>query len=64
MKVKTDLRAGTGLGDMVADVTHQTGLDKLAVMYEQTTGKSCGCDKRQALLNTWVPELPFSRKPA
>jgi hypothetical protein len=51
MKVRTDIMAGQGLGDTVADLTHLTGIDQLAKAYEQVTGKPCGCDQRQEKLN-------------
>ena len=51
MKVRTDIMAGQGLGDTVADLTHLTGIDQLAKVYEQVTGKPCGCDQRQEKLN-------------
>lgn len=55
MKVRTNLKAGQGLGDTVADLTHLTGVDQLAHLYTQVTGKDCGCDKRRAVLNQLVP---------
>ena len=42
-------------GDAVANFTHLTGLDRLANYYEDVTGKSCGCDDRQAKLNQLFP---------
>ncbi len=57
MRVRTDLKAGQGLGDLIADFTHQTGLDQLAVKYEQQTGKDCGCQARQAKLNELFPNM-------
>lgn len=44
-----------GLGDTVATITHATGLDKLAEMYTQVTGKPCGCASRQEALNKLFP---------
>jgi len=44
-----------GLGDTVAKITHATGLDKLAEMYTEITGKPCGCSERQDALNKLVP---------
>ncbi len=44
-----------GLGDTVAKITHATGLDKLAQLYTQVTGKPCGCTSRQEALNKLVP---------
>jgi len=55
MKVRTNLHAGAGLGDAVSDLTHLTGIDRLAQIYEQCTGKSCGCDQRRQTLNQLVP---------
>ena len=57
MKVRTDIRSGRGLGDTIADFTQQTGLDQLAVRYEQLTGKDCGCKARQAKLNELSPNF-------
>ena len=55
MRVRTGIKAGQGLGDTVADLTHLTGLDQLAKLYEQVTGKSCGCDERRQALNQLFP---------
>jgi hypothetical protein len=44
-----------GLGDTVAKITHATGLDKLATLYTQVTGKPCGCASRQEALNKLGP---------
>lgn len=55
MKVDTEVKAGRGLGDVVADFTKATGLDKLAEKYEEVTGKECGCRKRRETLNRLVP---------
>lgn len=44
-----------GLGDTIAKITHATGLDKLAEVYTQVTGKPCGCASRQEALNKLVP---------
>lgn len=44
-----------GLGDTVAKITHATGIDKLAALYTQVTGKDCGCTRRQEFLNKLVP---------
>jgi hypothetical protein len=55
MNVRTGLKAGQGLGDLVAEVTHLTGIDQLAKVYEETTGKDCGCRARQEKLNQLFP---------
>lgn len=55
MRVRTGIKAGQGLGDTVADLTHLTGLDQLAKLYEQVSGKSCGCDERRQALNQLFP---------
>jgi len=60
MKVKTNLRAGQGLGDVVANFTQQTRLDQLARAYTQLTSKDCGCKARQAKLNELVPNFMSS----
>jgi len=51
MKIHSGITAGQGLGDAVADMTHLTGLDRLADAYSQITGKDCGCAARQEKLN-------------
>jgi hypothetical protein len=51
MNVRTGIISGQGLGDTIADLTHLTGIDRLANTYEQVTGKPCGCDVRQEQLN-------------
>ena len=58
MNVRTGVRAGAGLGDYVADLAHLTGMDRMAKMYERTTGKPCGCEQRQETLNSLV-RLPL-----
>jgi hypothetical protein len=57
MRVRTDIKSGKGLGDSVADFTRLTGLDQIAAMYENATGKDCGCKARQAKLNELVPNF-------
>lgn len=44
-----------GLGDTIANITHATGLDKLATLYTNITGKECGCKSRQEALNKLLP---------
>jgi hypothetical protein len=51
MKIKTGIKSGYGMGDAVAEITHLTGMDRLASMYEQVTGNSCGCEQRKEMLN-------------
>lgn len=55
LRVRTGLRAGKPLGDQVADLTHVTGVDQLARLYTQLTGKDCGCKQRQEWLNRMFP---------
>jgi len=57
MKVETGLVVGKGLGDLVADFTHATRLDKLAELYTRCTGKDCGCAARQDALNRLAPDV-------
>ena len=59
MKVRTGIQSGNGLGDMVADFTHLTGLDQLSNAYEQLTGRECGCKQRQEMLNQLFPIAKF-----
>ncbi len=60
MKVKTNIKAGTGLGDCIAKITHAPGADEVAKTYQQTTGKSCGCAMRQEMLNKIMSNVPFT----
>ena len=55
MKVRTDIEAGRGLGDAVADLAHMTGMDRVAKFYEKMTGKDCGCEQRRDALNQLLP---------
>jgi len=57
VKIRTNITAGQGLGDAVADLTQLTGIDQLAQTYEQLTGKDCGCKKRQVKLNELFPNV-------
>jgi len=54
-EMKQAQQQARGLGDTVAIITQATGIDKLAEIYEKTTGKPCNCRKRQTLLNTLIP---------
>ena len=60
MKIRTGIKAGAGLGDAVAEISRLTGVDRLASMYEQATGKPCGCAERQEMLNK--VQLPSLRQ--
>ncbi len=55
MNVKTGIKAGKGLGDVVADIIHATGLDVLTTTYTDLTGQDCGCQERQEALNNFFP---------
>lgn len=57
MKIRTDLKAGKGLGDVVADVTHTLGIDDVAEAYSEASGKDCGCNARRAWLNEKFPNV-------
>ena len=50
-------RRAKGLGDVVENVLHATGIDKVAKF---VLGEDCGCDKRKEKLNEL---FPFRRKP-
>lgn len=60
MKLKTKLKAGEGLGDVVGRIAEVTGMKKVAEAYEKCTGKSCGCDQRRKLLNNAVSHVPMT----
>lgn len=51
MKVRTGVRVGKSLGDLVAKACQITGIANSAKKYEAITGKSCDCDKRKAILD-------------
>lgn len=57
MKVKTEIKAGIGMGDAVQKVCHSLGLDKCAKAFEETTGQCCGCAERQDILNKIMPDM-------
>lgn len=57
--VRTGLQVGRPLGDVVAGITHATGLDRIATAYSALTGKDCGCDQRRGTLNRLVPNTPL-----
>ena len=44
-----------GLGDVVEDILHSIGVDKLAHLYEDITEQDCGCTKRKEILNKLFP---------
>jgi len=60
MRIKTGIKGGKGLGDCVADIANALGLDEVAKKYEQTSGKSCGCNDRREILNKAVPNVPLT----
>ncbi len=55
MKIRSGVKVGQGLGDWVAKVCQVTGVTASAQKYTQVTGKACGCEKRQAILNRLAP---------
>ena len=57
MKVRTNLRAGQGIGDAVENTAGMLGFDKIANLYEQLTGNSCGCEERKQSLNRMLPQF-------
>jgi len=45
-----------GLGDDIAKLTSSLRLDKVAKRVAELMGKDdCGCEKRQEIVNEWVP---------
>jgi hypothetical protein len=60
MKVRTHIKAGKGMGDVIADFTHAAKLDRFAENYQDVTGKCCNCGKRRKLLNEMFPDIPFA----
>ena len=44
-----------GLGDVVAKITHWTGIDRAVKAVATATGTDCGCGKRQKQLNEAMP---------
>jgi hypothetical protein len=57
---QTNIRSGMALGDLVAEFTSFTGLDRLAGLYTDVTGKECGCSARQEALNKAFPGIPWT----
>ena len=51
MKIRSGFKVGKLLGDWVAQVCQAAGVTESAHKYEQVTGKTCGCEKRQEILN-------------
>lgn len=48
-----------GLGDVIANITNKTGIDKVAKFAAKSVGKEdCGCSERQEKLNN---AFPFKR---
>lgn len=57
-QLSLDLAEGETLlaaGDAIAVIAEGMGLDRMAKVYEALTGKSCGCEDRQASLNRKYP---------
>lgn len=44
-----------GVGDTVARWMRRVGLQWVAQLVSRKTGRPCGCGRRQALLNSWLP---------
>ena len=55
MKVRTEIKVGTGLGDTIEDIIHISGLDRFANLYTQITCNDCGCQTRKEALNQIKP---------
>lgn len=55
MRVKTELKAGKLLTDVVEGTSKMLGLDKLADKYTEKTGRDCGCNKRKSILDSMSP---------
>jgi len=55
MKTTVTNLKSKGLGDTVAKIAKSVGADRVAKAYEKTTGKDCGCNKRQDTLNRVFP---------
>lgn len=55
MRVKTTLKAGKVLTDIVASTSQALGLDNLSAKYTQKTGNDCGCDKRKRIMDSILP---------
>ena len=51
MKLKTGIKAGKGLGDIVDDFTRVTGLKAATESISRLTGQDCGCEARRERLN-------------
>jgi hypothetical protein len=47
-----------GLGDVIAKVTHYTGIAAVANAVSTVTGQPCGCGQRQEAMNN---AMPFGR---
>lgn len=55
MKIRTKLKGGALVSDAVGTVAQTLNLDQMGKRYTQQTGKSCGCDKRKAILDKVMP---------
>ena len=47
-----------GLGDTIEKITKATGIKTVVDTVSKTTGKDCGCNKRQQTLNRMFPYNP------
>ena len=50
-KKTTNKKPKKGLGDVVEVITEATGIKAAVKMWEDITGKDCGCDERKERLN-------------
>lgn len=49
--VKKSTRPKKGLGDVVEVITEATGIKAVVELWEEKTGKDCGCEERKERLN-------------
>ena len=49
------MKKSKGLGDSIEKITKATGIKKVVDKVSKTTGKDCGCGKRQDSLNRLFP---------
>lgn len=55
MKIRSGIKIGKLVGEMVEKMCRVAGLDSCAKQYEQAIGKECGCKKRKAILDRLFP---------